>query len=133
MTGTTSFSLIFNEFEPHPQNKISLPFRVDFQHFRRSPLSLLYGSSPGYNLSHYCNQLALSSAEASLGEGEKRPPCACFFSLSSPCAIYISLSPIFPMPYHPKKPLRRREINQYFVKFVIVLGAVEYFYRNCAV
>ena len=39
-------------------------------------------------------------------------PTACFFSLSSPRALYISLSPIFPIPYYPKKPLRRREYRQ---------------------
>ena len=35
-----------NEFEPHPQNEILVPFRGYFQNFQWSPLSLLYGSSP---------------------------------------------------------------------------------------
>ena len=51
MTGT-SFVLEFiplrgdNEFEPHPQNKILVPFRGTFQNFQRLPPSLLYGSLP---------------------------------------------------------------------------------------
>ena len=32
-------------FGPRPQNRILIPFRGTFQNFRRSPLSLLYGSS----------------------------------------------------------------------------------------
>ena len=36
-----------NEFEPHPQNEIRVPFRGSFPKFRRLPPSLLYGSPPG--------------------------------------------------------------------------------------
>ena len=36
-----------NEFEPRPQNEVSVPFRGFFQKFRRSPRPFFYGRTPG--------------------------------------------------------------------------------------
>ena len=48
ITGTSFFLELVplrgeNEFLPHPQNEILVPFRGSFQNFRRSPPSLIYG------------------------------------------------------------------------------------------